>query len=900
MIGQTISHYKIIEKLGGGGMGVVYKAEDTKLKRLVAIKFLPRQIAASEEERERFKTEAQAAAALNHPNITTIYAIEEVDDEMFIVMEYIAGRELREIINIPLNPPSKGDLTHSPLEGGQGGVRSINSILNYATQIAEGLRAAHAKGITHRDIKSSNIMVTESGQVKIMDFGLAKIGGSVHLTKAGTTLGTAAYMSPEQARGEPVDHRTDIWSFGVVLYEMLTGQLPFRGEYEQAVIYSILNENPQPISAASGRAAVPTRVEQIINKALAKSRDDRYQHPDEILKDLRSLEKELEAGFSQTQPARLPSRKKNSFALYGGIAVLAVTMIVGGMYLWRWVNTSKIESAKHLQVVLRQATFSEGIEEYPAFSPDGTQLVYTAEADGYKHLFAKKLDTGEEIQLTKGVVDDIQPAWSPDGHTILFVRSHRPDGRLEPGDVFGEHDGGDIWMMAPKTGKAFKIIENAFNPSFSPNGERVAFDASWAGPRRIWVADNLGRNPQQVSFDCSEAVSQIIPRWSPDGSRVVFQNLEKTKFDIKIVEIASKEMQWVTNDIFQDLNPVWSHADNAIYFSSYRSGGLNIWRVPMAASGKPSSNPQQMTTGAGQDVQLAISKDGKRLAFSILKLNADLWRLPVSDETGKPAGEPQPIMTTTREDSRGAWSPDSRMIAFNSDRNGDMNIWVFTFDGGAVRQITKGPGGDYQPNWSPDGKQLAFFSSRSGNVEIWVVEVATGELRQLTRNSALDFNPFFSPDGKYIAYQSDQYGRLEVWVMNADGTAPRQLSHVGVGGHFLRWSQDERFIIFSTLLEGRRQTLQVALDGSDPQPLVDVVGGSHISFSPQYTKIMDVVGHKTLWVTPLKLENPYKTFEFEDSDIRIDYPVWSPDGKWILFDRLKPQGGDIWLMENFE
>jgi serine/threonine protein kinase len=222
MIGKTILHYKILAKLGEGGMGVVYKAEDTKLKRIVAIKFLPRQISASDDERERFKIEAQAAAALNHPNIATIHAIEELDGEMFIVMEFIDGEELKKKVGSDQ--------------------LSVTSVIDIASQIASGLQAAHAKGVTHRDIKSSNIMVTESSQVKIMDFGLAKIAGGAQLTKDHSTLGTAAYMSPEQARGEVVDHRTDIWAFGVVLYEMISGRLPFRGEYEQAVIYSILNE----------------------------------------------------------------------------------------------------------------------------------------------------------------------------------------------------------------------------------------------------------------------------------------------------------------------------------------------------------------------------------------------------------------------------------------------------------------------------------------------------------------------------------------------------------------------------------------------------------------------------------------------------------------------------------
>jgi pimeloyl-ACP methyl ester carboxylesterase/predicted Ser/Thr protein kinase len=276
LIGQKILHYKIIEKLGAGGMGVVYKAEDTKLERQVAIKFLPRQIAANSEERERFKIEAKAAAALNHPNIATIHAIEEVDDEMFIVMEYIEGRELKEKV-------ASGEL-------------KVEKVMDIAAQIAEGLQAAHKKSIIHRDIKSANIMVTDEGQVKIMDFGLAKVRGGAQVTKVGTMLGTAAYMSPEQARGEEVDNRTDIWSFGVVLYEMLTGEQPFKGDYEQAVLYSIMNEESNPVSTIL--TGTPKDIDKLVNKALAKNPDERYQRMEDVIADLKSIKKEI-LGTSQ-------------------------------------------------------------------------------------------------------------------------------------------------------------------------------------------------------------------------------------------------------------------------------------------------------------------------------------------------------------------------------------------------------------------------------------------------------------------------------------------------------------------------------------------------------------------------------------------------------------------------
>jgi TolB protein len=308
---------------------------------------------------------------------------------------------------------------------------------------------------------------------------------------------------------------------------------------------------------------------------------------------------------------------------------------------------------------------------------------------------------------------------------------------------------------------------------------------------------------------------------------------------------------------------------------------------------------QQLTTGAGQDVQPAISRDGQRLAFSNLKQNADLWKLPVS-ATGTPNGPAQPVVATTREDSRGAWSPDGQTIAFNSDRSGDMNIWLYSTKDGSARQLTRGPGGDYQPNWSPDSRQLVFFSSRSGNLDIWTVEVASGKLAQLTTNPSIDVNPFFSPDGRYVAYQSDQGGRLEVWLMSANGSAPRQLTRVGVGGHFLRFSRDGQALVFRCPCGGKPQTMEVPIRGGEPQPLAEVAGGSHMSFSPDFSRIMDVVGHKAFWVSPLVAGKPAKVFEFGDPDVRVDYPVWSPDGHFILFDRFRPQGGDIWLMEQFQ
>ncbi len=551
---------------------------------------------------------------------------------------------------------------------------------------------------------------------------------------------------------------------------------------------------------------------------------------------------------------------------------------------------------------LSQITFAEAIEEYPAWSASGEEIVFSREDSGIRSIFVKNLISGTERRFTSSNNDDIQPAWNPDGTSILFVRAKQPKVKLEPGDVFGSFADGDIWSIDLQSQKETRLVENAFNPEYSGDGKRIAFDASWAGPRRIWAVDSRGYNPQQLTSDVSEGITHMRPRWSPDATKVVFQSVERTKFDVRVVDLSKGKTSWITNDAVQDLNPAWSPTGKFIYFSSYRGGGINIWRVAVSSSGTPTGAPQQLTIGAGQDVQVAISHDAGRLAFSILRQNADIWRLPVSPQTGEPIGVPVEVITTTREDSRGAWSPDGKTIAFNSDRTGEMNIWLHELESGNTRQLTKGIGGDYQANWSPDGRRIAFFSSRAGTADIWCADIESGDLKSLTNEDSVDVNPFFSPDGEMIAFNSDRSGRPEVWVMKSDGSEVRQLTDVGLGlmGHFMRWDPSGESVVFRSPGSGHPMTMRVRLDGSDPEPLPEIAGGSHMSFSPDHSRIMDVIGHKSLWVSPLDGGEPIKVFEFDDPDIRIDYPVWSPDGHWVLFDRFRPQGGDIWMMENFE
>jgi Tol biopolymer transport system component len=627
----------------------------------------------------------------------------------------------------------------------------------------------------------------------------------------------------------------------------------------------------------------------VVAKALAKSPEERYGSTAE-------LSDVLEAATSPPSGGAL-TRVAGIAAALVAIAALGYAMrsAVGG--------DSRVGSGSHslasgLNRTLEQLSFGEGPEEWPAWSPDGRTLAYIAEVDGYNQLFVRTVASGEERRISRSARDHIQPAWSPDGTRLAFAQARAEGGKLQPNDLDGWYaEGGEIVEVELATRRETPLVDDAFAPSYSPDGKSLAFDAQWAGPRRIWIADARGHRPRQVTTDSSDAVGHAQPRWSPDGRRLVFRRVEKTTSDIAIADTSGGAITRVTSDAVLDTDPVWGPDGTWLLFSSSRGGGLNLWRTSVRPDGRAQGALEQLTSGAGDDVQPAIAPDGKRIVFAVRGTNADLWRLAVSPQTGLPRGEPEPLVATSRVENRGEWSPDGHRIAFNSDRQGQMNIWIRSLADAAERRITSGPGGDYQPTWSHDGRRLVFFSGRGGNTDIWSVMADGSGLTRLTHDPALDTNPFYSPDGQWIAFVSDRSGSSEVWVMRQDGSEQRQLASVGVWGHFLRWTSDSRAVTFRSASPSPIHIFRVHLKDGSLEPLPEISSGGHMSFSPDGRIAMDVRGHKTLWAYPLDGRPAYKVFEFADLKVRIDYPMWSPDGRWVIFDRVSPRGGDLWMLE---
>ena len=667
MIGQTISHYTIAEKLGEGGMGVVYKAHDLTLDRDVALKFLPRDVSSSPEERARFIHEAKAASALDHPNICTIYETGETPDgQLFIAMGYYEGQSVSRKI--------------------EQGRLDMGEAVFIAIQAAEGLSAAHEMAIVHRDIKSSNIIVTGKGQVKILDFGLAHKSGLSKLTKTGSTVGTAAYMSPEQARGEKLDARSDLWSLGVVLYEMITGKQPFRGEHEMAVLYSVVNEQPQPVQTFVPDAS-PELI-HILRRALEKEPSERYQSAADMLIDLRRLKKDTSrVGFPPVggQRKRIFARNLKMLLSVLGLVIVAA---VGSFLFWpRTESLNPDFTTKWIKLPFK--TFAG-----TSISPDGNWIVFSARRD----LRVVNAAGGDARQLTSDSIPSGGTDISPDGTTIVYHSA--------PSGIINQI------CTVPLMGGRRRVIcsgDSVNSPKWSPDGKRVGCLALFGNGNAAFRTMNPDGSDLRDEFVDSIGLKEDNTRafaWSPDGRSVAWvRSLTPTHSEIVIRDLVNHREFPLLSDTNFKSELCWANNDFLIYTAS-EGEEMNLWAMPVTGG-----TPTRLTKGMGFIADPTLSRDGKKLVFQKQQEIGHLWRAFTDGSLRR-----EEVYSTENYLQFPDISPDGNHFCVGMAPlvSGPVQLVVMNRDGSDPWQITSQNAWHLRPKWSMDGDMIAYDSRAIG------------------------------------------------------------------------------------------------------------------------------------------------------------------------------------------
>jgi len=748
--GQRLAHYTIVGSLGSGGMGEVYEADDAKLHRRVALKVLPADMTSGGESLARFRREAQAIAALSHPNIVTIYSVEEADDIHFITMELIEGRTLDERI----------------ADGGM----VLETFFTLAIPMADAVAAAHDRGIVHRDLKPANVMVTADDRVKILDFGLAKVVEpdapddmttvtGLALTQAGQVLGTVAYMSPEQAEGRTLDRRTDIFSLGVILYEMSTGRRPFIGDSSLAIMSAIVSGTPAPV--ADLNPALPPFLGRIIRKSLQKHPERRYQTALDLRNDLEELQHDLASdanavsglspgASSPIRPSDLPGARRRGrlVAAFAGL-LLIVTAAIGWPLGWfNRADTAPVFTLTPLTIT--------GNAYAPAISPDGEWIAYASpSSDGELAIFLQGLGDRSAVQLTGDLGPVSFPAFSPDG-TMLAFSQYAPAVFASPNPTVAL---GGIYVMGRMGGNVRQLTDRGFNPSWSPDGTRIVFGLDSVNgnaysralaPGLVVVDVATGA---QTDLDVGDAVQ---PDWSPHGQRIAFWGLNaQSERDIYTVAADGSDRRPVTSDVDVDYSPVWSPDGRSLYFASTRGGPMAIWRIAIdERTGMPHGEAQQVSLGGlTEPGLLSLSSDGRRLVYQELLVQSRIDAFGF--DPGRLRLDPgrQTIVRDSRRLSDLDVSPDGRWLAY-ATVDAKQDIYVARSDGGGGHQVTDDVAKDWRPRWSPDSSRLAFYSNASGSYEIWTANPdGTGRLRLTNAPLGINYHdPVWSPDGTEIMY----------------------------------------------------------------------------------------------------------------------------------------------------
>ena len=851
MIGQTISQYKILEKLGEGGMGVVYKAQDTKLDRFVALKFLPLHLAASEQDKARFIQEAKAASALNHPNVCTIHDIQEHEGQLFIVMEFIDGQTLQE---------KKGSLTQK-------------QAIDYGIQIADGLAAAHEKGIVHRDIKPENIMIRKDGIVQVMDFGLAKLVGVSRLTKQGATVGTLGYMSPEQVQGQETDHRSDIFSFGVLLYEMLTGRSPFNGAHESAILYEIVNVDVLPMSSI--KPEIDPGLDAIVLECLAKDPDERTQSVKQVAVDLKRYRREssrsrvsrMITARPDFQPSDVPppAGKKHSdvstpnrLPIFISLSVLffLAALVLGFLY-WRGPS-NELSPVRFTVVVPDKGSFQI---QPPIISPDGLKLAFVAyDSTGKSCIWTRPLASLVAIQI-KGTEESTYPFWSPDSRFIAFFQNSKlkkveatggptqtiadaPEGRGGTWSnagviVFAPNYNVGLQQVSESGGTPTQLTtldstrkENTHRwPSFLPDGRHFIYLRRSVDDEKMGVF--LG------SIDSKE-YSLLLPSKSnavyASPGYLLFvreQSLMAQAFDAGAGKVIGQAFP-ITENVGYDQNisvGLFSASTNgviALGMSSSSTGNRHL--VWFDRNGKRLGE----VGSAGNQFDFSLSPDEKRVAIRRVDAqtrNQDLWLIDLLRQTEsrftfRPAIDDDPV-----------WSPDGSTIYFDSNPDGIPNIHRKPASGvGSEELFLQSSLSNIPLDCSPDGRYLLFVNTDPKTKEdLWILPL-TGEKKPFPylQSDASEISGVFSPDGRWIAYASNESGKYEVYVQAFPSKQGKWQVSTGGGAHPV-WNKNGKEIFYlapdKKLMAVDVKSTGTSFEQGIPKPLFNTDVDSYASFN---------------------------------------------------------------------